>query len=38
MTLTPKDGKLGSFEFAYQGGFQFHYTLTGAPHLHHKKK
>lgn len=34
VTFTPAHGKLGSFEFAYQGGIQFHYTLM----VRHRKK
>lgn len=44
-TFTPFQGKIGNFEVVYQGGrkanqggWQFNYTVSGVPHLHHKKK
>lgn len=37
-TFTPKHGKFGSWELAYQGGLQLHVIASGRPHLHHKKK
>jgi hypothetical protein len=37
VTFTPKHGRFGSWEVAYQNGLQLHVIASGRPHLRHRK-